>query len=94
MAMEKDLMQRTKHFHLTFLLVLATLVGVAKAAGDLGAYRLLHELPPVLDALSAEPVRFPEKSENRDIWDRWWVLCLLTGLLAIEWVLRKRFRLQ
>jgi uncharacterized membrane protein len=66
---------------------------LARLLGNRGAYRLLHELPAALDKLPAEPVKYPEKTRTRDLWDEWWVLCLITGLLAVEWIARKRLRL-
>lgn len=68
--------------------------GLADLAGDSGTFHLLHELPAALGSLESRPARTPLKSHTRDIWDSWWVLCLLTGLLALEWAFRKRFRLQ
>ena len=29
----------------------------------------------------------------RTLWDKWWVLAVIVGLLAVEWILRKRARL-
>ena len=69
------------------------LARLAQGAGPLGHYHLLHQLPEALDALPTEPVKFPEKTATRDIWDHAWVLCLLTALLAAEWITRKRYRL-
>ena len=67
---------------------------LADLARENGTYHLLHEMPAALDSLESRPARTPVKSHTRDIWDSWWVLCLLTGLLALEWTFRKRLRLQ
>jgi len=72
----------------------AMMSGLAELARGNGDFCLLQEMPEKLRALPSHPVRYPEKSNTRDIWDTWWMLCLLTGLLAIEWVYRKRLRLQ
>jgi len=71
----------------------ALMKSLAGLAGERGVACLLHELPEILDALPSEPVRYPEKTNTRDIWDQWWVLCLFTALLAAEWIARKRYRL-
>jgi hypothetical protein len=36
---------------------------------------------------------FPEPSEFRDLWDRWWSLLALVVVLAAEWTLRKKAQL-
>lgn len=30
---------------------------------------------------------------ERELWDRWWVLCAIVGLLCVEWVLRKWWKM-
>jgi uncharacterized membrane protein len=30
---------------------------------------------------------------ERELWDRWWVLCGLVGLLCVEWMLRKMWKM-
>jgi hypothetical protein len=30
---------------------------------------------------------------ERDLWDRWWVVCALVALLTLEWLLRKRWKM-
>ncbi|MBN2491000.1 MAG: hypothetical protein JXQ29_09135 [Planctomycetes bacterium] len=71
----------------------ALLKQLAALAGERGAFALVDELEPALEALAAEPVKYPERTQTRDLWDRWWVLCLITALLAVEWIARKRLRL-
>ena len=31
--------------------------------------------------------------EDDNLWDEWWVIVLITSILAIEWILRKTVRL-
>jgi len=38
-------------------------------------------------------LRTPVSSEIRDLWDNGWVLALVVGLLAVEWIVRKRVQL-
>ncbi|MBI3183698.1 MAG: theronine dehydrogenase [Myxococcales bacterium] len=62
---------------------------VAKATGG-EAFRLpLSSMPelPLLDPPLVEVGR----SKDQPLWDRWYYLLLLVGLLGAEWVLRRRF---
>jgi hypothetical protein len=63
------------------------------AADTDGAVVRLHELPD----LAADPARLRSRTIERVLgrtevqqWDRTWVLLLLVGLLALEWLLRKK----
>jgi hypothetical protein len=38
-------------------------------------------------------LRTPVSSEIRDLWDNGWVLAFVVGLLAVEWIVRKRVQL-
>lgn len=72
----------------------ALLEELAGLGNQLGSYELLHDLPSAIERLEARTVRIAEKTNTRDAWDRWWLLCLVSLLLTVEWVYRKRFRLQ
>lgn len=65
---------------------------IARAGG--GEY---HDLDRVLEAADKlEGISRSQEGlvESDDLWDEWWVLLLLTGLLSLEWILRKRVRLE
>ncbi len=68
---------------------------LASVAGDASHYLLLHDLADAIDErLDSEPQQIPDETKSRDLWDRWWLLVLITALLAVEWIVRRRFRLQ
>ena len=63
---------------------------IAKYTGG-NAYRLpMSGLPddvPLLDP----PVVEVGRAKDRPLWDRWYYLVALVGLLGTEWFLRRRF---
>ena len=61
-------------------------------ASDGGAYLNLWDAPDDLDpAAKTTPVTTNPRS--RELWDNPWILLLAVGLLAAEWILRKRWHL-
>jgi hypothetical protein len=62
---------------------------VARNTG--GSYHGLHAFSELVDSLKDEKQIRPLKDpERRDLWSSWWALLLFTGLIAFEWILRKR----
>ncbi|NDC54391.1 MAG: hypothetical protein EBZ74_08895 [Planctomycetia bacterium] len=59
-----------------------------------GGVRVPEELADILDEIRSRPAAF-ETLEQRSYtpWDTWPAFLLLAGLLAFEWILRKRFGL-
>ncbi len=66
---------------------------IAEASG--GKYHDLHEIASVVQELSGitKPRQTPIDDQQTDLWDNLWVLVLLTGLLAGEWIYRKMVKL-
>ena len=62
---------------------------VARISG--GAYFGLHQFDRLVDSLDDEKILRPlDDPERKDLWSSWWVLLLFTGLLGLEWILRKQ----
>jgi len=53
----------------------------------------LHEIGEAVDAMQARPRERVLNREERSQWDKEWVLFLITALLAVEWLLRKRYQM-
>ena len=51
----------------------------------------LHRLPDDLASLPGYRVREVNKSQQLELWNKTWMLGLLIALLALEWILRKRY---
>jgi hypothetical protein len=67
----------------------AVLKNVARVSG--GTYYGLQDFGSLVDSLKDEKqVRPLNDPERRDLWSSWWVLLLFTGLIALEWIVRKR----
>ena len=47
---------------------------------------------PMLDKIEKIDIREEMRSDT-ELWDSWWYLMLIAGLLATEWMLRKRCKL-
>ncbi|HIN80979.1 MAG TPA: VWA domain-containing protein, partial [Planctomycetes bacterium] len=65
---------------------------VARLSG--GSYHRVGDatkVPPLIVTIEKE---IPISEEREPLWDTRWVLLLFVGLLTVEWVLRKVFRLQ
>ncbi len=59
-----------------------------------GAYRFLAEADALGDELASRtPLDAEEDRSTRPLWDAWWTLFVLLGILGLEWILRKRARL-
>jgi len=73
------------------LIDIETLDGMARESGgaSLPLYRA-GELPGMIPARS---VYVSSEVRSEDLWDDLWVLFAFAGLLAAEWMLRKRYRL-
>lgn len=65
---------------------------VARLSG--GSYHRIGDamkVPPLIETIEKE---IPISEEREPLWDTRWVLLLFVGLLSVEWILRKVFRLQ
>ncbi len=75
---------------------LELLKGIRKEANPPGRAGEVLRLPDlaehVLNMQTRERERVLERTEQT-MWDKWWVLVLITFLLAIEWLLRKRWQM-
>jgi uncharacterized membrane protein len=64
----------------------------ASAGADLpGRYRYLADLPKLEPVSGKRSV--PTNVHEDEMWDNAWTLAIATGLLGVEWLLRKRWRL-
>ena len=68
-----------------------TLEEVATLAG--GEAFELYEIPAMVESLEAMTQTEEGEIDDDALWDDRWVLLLLTGFLASEWILRKMMRL-
>jgi hypothetical protein len=68
-----------------------TLRTLATASG--GSFLSLPEMATLVDSMKARDIRVPIESRPEPLSDHWWVPVLLTASLALEWILRKRWRL-
>jgi uncharacterized membrane protein len=53
----------------------------------------LYEVADVVERMQAQPRERVLDRRERTQWDKLWVLLLITGLLAVEWILRKRYQM-
>ncbi len=53
----------------------------------------LYEIEDVVKSMQAQPRERVLDRKERTQWDKTWVLLLVTGLLALEWFLRKRYQM-
>ncbi len=69
------------------------LAAMAEVTG--GAYYDLADWKQLIESsqIGSAPERHKESSEVKKLWDHWWVLAGLIGLVTIEWVLRKVIKL-
>ena len=73
-----------------------TLLDIVKAtnpAAPAPRVYALHELAEAVSAMQARPRERVLDRRERSQWDKSWVLFLITGLLALEWLLRKRWQM-
>jgi hypothetical protein len=54
---------------------------------------LYSDVPTLIRALPKDLRRSESLTVHAGLWDTWWMLLLLVGLLAIEWSLRRLARL-
>ena len=64
---------------------------IARASG--GAVIAPRELPSVIERLRARSSS-ASRLERQDLWSRPWSFAALAGLLAAEWLLRRRWGLR
>lgn len=58
-----------------------------------GAYYEVDEMERLIDAIPDRHETTTIKSRPTQLWDRWWTLVALVGLLSVEWAVRKWVRL-
>jgi len=73
------------------LIDLESMTGMARESG--GTFFPLYRIGEVPAAIPAMSVYVASEVRSEDLWDDTWILFLFTGLLACEWLLRKRYRL-
>ena len=75
---------------------LELLKGIRKEANPSGRAGEVLRLPDLAEYVqnmqTRERERVLERTE-KTMWDKWWVLVLITFLLAVEWLLRKRWQM-
>ncbi len=64
---------------------------IARLSG--GSYYEVAEINDMLDKVEPYEREVAVPAENTPLWDSQWLLLLFVGLLTIEWILRKAFRL-
>ena len=72
---------------------LEALVRATRPRGKAPPLRRLDELDAVARTLDARTIERVLSRQERAIWDRQWLLWVVAGLLATEWILRKRLRM-
>ncbi len=70
----------------------AALVALAERSPG-GRYYEIDELDELTEAIPDRHELTTVKSPPKQLWDRWWTLAMLVGLLSIEWTVRKWVRL-
>jgi len=65
----------------------ALLKDAARLSG--GGYYELHEVPTMVEKLEGESRSQQGEVDDEPLWDEWWVLVVFTGIIALEWILRK-----
>lgn len=66
---------------------------MTQPAGTSPKVLTLPQLETAVRALEARPREKVLRRDEKSQWDRTWVLLLITGLLALEWLLRKRYQM-
>jgi hypothetical protein len=64
---------------------------IAKLSG--GAYFDFNEIMSAVGKIQGLSQTDEGLVEDDNLWDEWWVIVLITSILAIEWILRKTVRL-
>ena len=64
---------------------------IAKWSG--GAYFDFNEIMSAVGKIQGLSQTDEGLVEDDNLWDEWWVIVLITSILAIEWILRKTVRL-
>jgi hypothetical protein len=73
------------------LVDLETMTGMARESG--GTFFPLYRIGEIPEAIPSKSVFVSSEVRSEDLWDDFWVLLVFTGILAAEWLLRKRYRL-
>jgi len=58
-----------------------------------GTFYGLHEMARLVEDIQGQSRRVPYRTEQKELWDRGWVVLLLVGLLSAEWLIRKYMNL-
>ena len=58
-----------------------------------GAYFDLHEVMNAVGKIQGLSQTNETPFVDDELWDKWWVIVLITAILAAEWILRKVVRL-
>jgi len=67
------------------------LVKLASTTG--GKYFPLADVAALPEAVGTIREVTEVRVAEEELWDRWWVIVGIVGLLTAEWILRKRWRL-
>ena len=68
-----------------------TLLAMARESG--GRFVPLFKAGGLPESIPPKSVFISSEVRSEDLWDDGWILFLFAGLLAAEWMLRKRYRL-
>jgi hypothetical protein len=58
-----------------------------------GRYYDVEDALQIADEIEDQTATLVVTGDSETLWDRWWTLAILLGLLGTEWALRKRYRL-
>ncbi len=72
---------------------LAHIVKVTNPGGGEPVVHKLHEIDEVVSQMQARPRERVLDRRERTQWDKTWVLLLITALLGLEWLIRKRLQM-
>ncbi|MHC4859508.1 MAG: hypothetical protein ACYTDY_05390, partial [Planctomycetota bacterium] len=73
------------------LIDLETMQSMARESG--GELVAIYSVGGLPEQIPPKSVYVSSEIRSEDLWDDWWVLLVFTGLLASEWLVRKRYRL-
>lgn len=72
---------------------LRDIVAATNPGGGEPTVHKLHEVDAVVASMQARPRERVLDRRERTQWDKTWVLLLITALLGLEWLLRKRYQM-